>query len=190
MSMNFPKRVNYQDSEKQLVIVGSKNPVKLSSTENAFSEAFSKSFLVNGVNASSGVSDQPKGSKETFEGAKNRALNSKNTFPEADYWVGIEGGIEEDEHGMLAFAWIYILDKSGKSSQAKTGTFYLPKKVTELIHSGMELGEADDQVFQKENSKQQGGSVGILTHGVLDRKNYYSQAIILALIPFLNQNLY
>jgi inosine/xanthosine triphosphatase len=188
--MIFPKRENFQDSEKQLVIVGSKNPVKIKCTETAFSEAFSKSFLVDGVNASSGVSDQPIGSAETFQGAKNRAQNARKTFPEADYWVGIEGGIEEDEHGMFAFAWIYIENGKNMSSQSKTGTFYLPVEVTKLIKSGIELGAADDQVFKRENSKQEGGSVGILTHGVVDRKAYYSQALILALIPFLNKNLF
>jgi len=151
---------------------------------------FSRSFLVNGVNASSGVSDQPFGSVETLQGAKNRAQNAKNIFPEADFWVGIEGGIDEDEHGMHAFAWIYIEDRKNMSGQSKTGTFYLPDEVTKLVQAGMELGEADDQVFKRENSKQQGGSVGILTHGILDRKAYYSQAIILALIPFLNKNMY
>lgn len=188
--MNFPKRENFQDSEKQLIIVGSKNPVKINSTETAFSEAFSKSFLVNGVNAASGVSDQPIGSHETFQGAKNRAQNARKTFPEADYWVGIEGGIEEDEHGMYAFAWIYIENRRTISGQSKTGTFYLPEEVRKLVKTGMELGAADDQIFERENSKEQGGSVGILTQGVVDRKAYYAQAIILALIPFLNKNLY
>ncbi len=188
--MIFPKRKNFQDSEKPLIIVGSKNPVKIDATESAFSEAFSKSFLVNGVNASSGVSDQPFGSIETFQGAKNRANNARKTFPEADYWVGIEGGIEEDDHGMFAFAWIYIENRKNASSQSKTGTFYLPDEIRKLIKSGMELGAADDQVFERENSKQKGGSVGILTRGTVERKAYYSQAIILALIPFLNKNLF
>ncbi len=192
--MNFPKRVNFQSSaastDKSLIIVGSKNPVKLDCTNEAFSLAFSTEFLVNGVNAASQVSEQPIGDAETLLGAINRVKNAKMAFPEADYWIGIEGGIENDEFGMNAFAWIYIENKSGLSGKAKTGTFYLPKGITNLINSGMELGHADDQFFAKENSKQQGGSVGILTHGVVDRKAYYTQAIILALIPFLNKNLF
>lgn len=188
--MNFPKRQNFQTSEKLLVIVGSKNPVKIDSTESAFSEVFKKPFLVNGINASSLVSDQPKGDKETFEGAKNRALNSKSSFPEADYWVGIEGGIAEDELGMSAFAWVYVENKSGLQGKAKTGTFYIPEGVAKLVRSGMELGHADDQFFAQENSKQEGGSVGILTHGVLDRRGYYHQALILSLIPFINEKIY
>jgi non-canonical (house-cleaning) NTP pyrophosphatase len=54
----------------------------------------------------------------------------------------------------------------------------------------MELGKADDLIFEQENSKQQGGSVGILTQGVINREEYYRQAIILALIPFLNKPLF
>jgi non-canonical (house-cleaning) NTP pyrophosphatase len=54
----------------------------------------------------------------------------------------------------------------------------------------MELGHADDLVFQAQNSKQQGGSVGLLTHGLITREAYYQQAMVLALIPFLNESLY
>ncbi|PZX58273.1 inosine/xanthosine triphosphatase [Algoriphagus ratkowskyi] len=188
--MNFPKRQNFQAIEKPLVIVGSKNPIKIACTDTAFSEAFSQGFIVDGINSASQVSEQPIGDEETYLGAKNRVFNSRNAFPEADYWVGIEGGIEEDAHGMYAFAWIYIENKFGLSGKSKTGTFYLPDAIKKLIHSGMELGAADDQLFAQENSKQQGGSVGILTHGAVSRQNYYNQAIILALIPFLNKELY
>lgn len=188
--MNFPKRENFQASEKPLIIVGSKNPVKVACTESAFTEAFHKGFVVNGITAASQVSDQPKGDEETYLGARNRVINAKKSFPEADYWVGIEGGIGEDVRGMYAFAWIYIENKSGLQGKAKTGTFYLPEAISKLIHSGMELGAADDQFFSQENSKQSGGSVGILTHGAITRQTYYNQAIILALIPFLNEELF
>jgi inosine/xanthosine triphosphatase len=192
--MSFPKRVNLQTTthtpEKLLVIVGSKNPVKLDCTNDAFSAAFSREFLVDGVHAASLVSDQPVGDGETLLGAINRVTNSKKAFPEADFWIGIEGGIGRDEFGMNAFAWIYIEDKAGQSGKAKTGSFYLPNGIAKLIDSGLELGAADDQFFDKKNSKQSGGSVGILTHGVINRKEYYTQAIILALIPFLNKGLY
>ena len=188
--MNFPKRENFQASQRPLIIVGSKNPVKVACTESAFTEAFLKGFVVNGIHAASQVSNQPRGDDETYLGARNRVMNAKSSFPEADYWVGIEGGIAEDERGMYAFAWIFIEDKSGLNGKSKTGTFYLPEGIAKLIHSGMELGEADDEFFKQENSKQNGGSVGILTHGTLTRQGYYNQAIILALIPFLNKDLY
>ena len=172
------------------IIVGSKNPVKVGCTREAFSQAFGNVGLVEGVDALSNIPAQPRSEEETLLGAKNRTTHAKSLFPEADYWVGIEGGVDEDPQGMYAFAWIYVLHRSGKSSQSKTGTFYLPPPVVALIQDGMELGHADDLVFQAQNSKQQGGSVGLLTHGLITREGYYQQAMVLALIPFLNESLY
>lgn len=190
-TMSFPKRKNIQDQQRQnLVIVGSRNPVKISCTDAGFHQVFEGTYLVEGLNVSSDVEDQPIGDEQTFKGALNRAKNSKAVFPEADYWVGIEGGIEKFQGELAAFAWVVILDKDGKTGKAKTSLFFLPKAIADLVEKGMELGAADDQFFKRENSKENDGAVGILTKGALDRKNYYQQAVILALIPFLKAELY
>jgi inosine/xanthosine triphosphatase len=172
------------------VIVGSKNPVKIGCVREAFSQAFGIVCQVEGVDAHSAIPAQPRSESETLLGAKNRASHAKTLVPEADYWVGIEGGVDEDSQGMYAFAWIYVMHRSGKGGQSKTGTFYLPPQVVALIQDGMELGHADDLVFQAQNSKQKGGSVGLLTQGLITREAYYQQAMVLALIPFLNELLY
>jgi non-canonical (house-cleaning) NTP pyrophosphatase len=54
----------------------------------------------------------------------------------------------------------------------------------------MELGDADDVIFSRRNSKQKNGAVGILTKDLIDREKYYTHAIIMALIPFNNMDLY
>lgn len=54
----------------------------------------------------------------------------------------------------------------------------------------MEFGYADDMVFMRNNSKQGNGAVGIVINNVIDRVEYYRQAIILALIPIVNKELY
>ena len=74
--------------------------------------------------------------------------------------------------------------------KGRSGTFFLPPKIAELIRQGKELGEADDIVFGRTNSKQENGAVGILTDGVVDRTKYYTEAVVLALIPFKNERLY
>ncbi|AGA77509.1 inosine/xanthosine triphosphatase [Echinicola vietnamensis] len=193
--MAFPKRKNIRPERQRerelLVVVGSKNPVKVQCTENGFQRAFSAHhFIVEGLNINSEVSDQPFGDAETSLGAFNRAKNAKNTFPEADYWVGIEGGVEDLDDEMTAFAWVTIMDRNGVVGKSKTATFILPEAIGKLIRGGMELGEADDKVFDRENSKQGNGAVGMLTKGTIDRKEYYEQAVVLALIPFISDNLY
>jgi non-canonical (house-cleaning) NTP pyrophosphatase len=79
------------------------------------------------------------------------------------------------------------MDRMGKG---KTGVFFLPEKIRVLVQSGIELGIADDMVFQRTNSKQANGAVGILTGDVLDRATFYIEAVIFALIPFKNSELY
>lgn len=174
------------------VIIASKNPVKMKATELAFSKVFpGKNHTFEGVNAPSEVSDQPMSEKETLLGATNRIRNAKDMFPDADYWVGIEGGLNENSEGDLeAFAWMVIMNQTGTVGKGRTASFFLPAKVAQLIHEGKELGEADDIVFNRNNSKYQDGAVGILTTGLITRTTYYEPAIIMALIPFLNKELY
>ncbi|MCL6260068.1 inosine/xanthosine triphosphatase [Aquiflexum sp. TKW24L] len=188
---SFPKRKNIQDQQRQnLVIVGSRNPVKISCTDGGFHQVFEGTYLVEGLNVSSDVDAQPIGDEQTYKGAFNRAKNSKIVFPEADFWVGIEGGVEKFQGELAAFAWVVIMNKNGKIGKAKTSLFFLPKAIADLVDGGMELGTADDEFFKQENSKEKDGAVGILTKGALNRKNYYQQAVILALIPFLKEDLY
>lgn len=59
-----------------------------------------------------------------------------------------------------------------------------------LFAEGLELGEADDRVFGRTNSKQATGAVGLLSKDLITRQSYYEHAITLALIPFLNEELY
>ncbi len=173
------------------VVVASLNPVKIEAVKNGFSRMFAfGKFNFTGVSVPSLVSDQPMSNVETLTGAMNRVENAAKVEAGADYWVGIEGGLEEGPHGMETFAWIVIKDKEGKIGKAKTGSFFLPNEVSKLVKDGKELGEADDIVFGLTNSKQTNGSVGILTGDVLTRTTFYEPAVILALIPFRNQSLY
>ena len=128
--------------------------------------------------------------EETLQGAKNRAKYLKENYPDGEFYVGIEGGIQSIGEEMEAFAWIVVTNKDGLTGKAQTSTFQLPSRIVELIQQGVELGHADDLVFNRKNSKQGNGAVGILTGDVIDRIEYYRHAVILALIPFINKKLY
>ena len=168
------------------LVVASLNPVKIAAALDGFRRMFpDESFEARGVSVPSGVSDQPMTDAETLQGALNRVANARADAPDADFWVGLEGGCEDNTGALETFAWIVITDgvRVGKS---RTATFYLPEEAARLVRQGMELGHADDVVFGRSNSKQQNGSVGLLTGDVVDRAAYYAQAVVLALIPFRN----
>ena len=170
------------------IIVASKNPVKINAVNEAFKCFFAETD-VQGVPADSGVSDQPMSDKETLEGATNRAQNARRDFKDADFCVGIEGGVDRDSKGLTAFAWI-VIDNGHYQSEARTTTFRLPNQVTQLIDEGYELGIANDKIFGEHNSKQNSGAVGLLTGDTITRTELYRQAVQLALIPFVNRKLY
>ena len=171
------------------IVVASKNPVKINAVLNSFSTCFDSKFEVIPVSVPSGVSDQPMTEDETLRGAVTRVQEARTQIPGADFYAGIEGGISLHNGRMLAFAWIVIASEEFES-HARTATFALPPAIRDLICRGMELGEADDVVFNKQNSKQQNGAVGLLTNDLVTRESLYRQAVLLALIPFLNRELY
>lgn len=171
------------------ILVGSKNPVKLEAVKEGLSALIPEEFELIAVSVKSGVSDQPMSDAETLQGASNRVQEAMNQYAGYDYYVGLEGGVEQTDSGLLAFAWM-VISNGKRIGKARTASFFLPPKVAELVHGGMELGDADDVVFKKNNSKQQNGAVGLLTNDEITRKSLYLPAVQMAFIPFLNPELY
>lgn len=183
-----------------IVAVGSLNPVKINAARSGLSQGFQIDIPADnviGFNVPSLVPDQPIGDAETKQGALNRAKSAYDAYcllnnMKPSYGVGLEGGIQvlnDGSNDMECFAYMVIYDGK-KYGSSRTCSFTLPKAISTLVQSGLELGDADDAVFGGKNSKQKGGTVGHLTNGVIDRTKYYEQAMILATIPFLNENLY
>lgn len=170
------------------IVVASHNPVKIDATRAGF-ETFFNDVEASGISVGSGVSDQPMSDAETLKGARERASNAQAASPDADFWVGIEGGVHRDKLGLTAFAWI-VVRGSELIGESRTTTFRLPPEVVELIDRGYELGHANDMVFDEHNSKQQSGAVGLLTNNAITRTQLYTQAVQLALIPILNAEMY
>lgn len=179
------------------VVVASRNPVKIAAAEQGFSGMFpAQGFSFSGISVPSGVAEQPMTDAETLQGALNRARNARNAEPQADYWIGIEGGVDDSGHAMETFAWVVVLGKASTSptqpermGRARTAAFFQPEEVARLVRGGMELGPADDHVFGSSNSKQHSGSIGLLTGDLINRTTYYVPAVIGALIPFRNPTL-
>ncbi|MGL5429701.1 MAG: inosine/xanthosine triphosphatase [Vibrio sp.] len=157
---------------------------------NAVQSAFSTVFADHncefiGVSVPSYVAAQPMSDTETKQGALNRVRNAKQQYPGADYYVGMEAGIEENK----TFAWM-IIETAKQRGESRSACLMLPPLVLEQLGSGTELGDVMDNVFGTENIKQQGGAIGLLTAHHLTRSSVYHQALILALTPFLHPDLY
>ena len=171
------------------IIIASLNPVKIGAVEDAFKQFMpSQSQALVGLSVPSGVADQPLSDEETWRGANNRAQAAAAAHPEADYCVGLEGGIDTLYGQISTFAWIVIRHRDGTTSQSRTASLPLPSAITDLIEQGLELGHACDRVFNTDNVKQKGGAIGLLTHDIYSRRSTYTQAVVFALAGLISKN--
>lgn len=165
------------------IIAATSNQAKVDAIKTAFDTVFGQGVCrIEGVNVDSSVPNQPIGSKETRTGARYRAMAARQVRPEADFWVGIEAGIEEN----MTFAWI-VVENASQRGEARSASLVLPPSILECIHQGQELGEEMIHLTGLDDISQQGGAIGYFTKGKLTRGSVYQQAIILALVPFQNE---
>jgi inosine/xanthosine triphosphatase len=167
------------------IAVASANPAKIHAVRQCFTDTFpGVDIEVSGVAVPSGVAAQPMSSDETLQGAQNRIAALKQQL-QADIYVSIEAGLD----GAFTFAWM-LVDYQGKQGMARSASLMLPPAALDLIHQGIELGDVMDQLFGTDNIKQAGGAIGLLTQHRLSRSSVYQQALLLALIPMLNPELF
>jgi inosine/xanthosine triphosphatase len=171
------------------VVVGSKNPVKISAAKTAICEMFALNDVeCVGINAPSGVPEQPMTNEDTQLGAINRVKYCQQ-HAQADYYVAFEGGVDQFEYGPATFAYVAVANQDhmsiGRSCQLP-----LPPFVYQALQKGEELGHVMDRLFNTDNVKQKGGAIGLLTKGLATRESVYHQATLLALAPFVNPDLF
>lgn len=171
------------------IVVASRNPVKVNATQQAFEAVFKQQFEVVGISVASEVSDQPMTDSETLIGAKNRVKNAQLAMPDADYWVGIEGGVQTRDEQIEAFGYTVIAHK-GQLLQSKSAIIPLPTELQRRILAGEEMGPVMDDLFKDVNTKQKGGAVGLLTNGLVSRADLYYQPLVMALIPLIHPQLF
>lgn len=188
------------------VALGSGNPAKRRGVESALDrvQAGGRPELMC-FEVPSGVRDQPWGDEETLLGAENRAgaalrrvgaaegavdPAASEPFDAGTMGIGIEGGLTRVGKVVWSFSWVVTLDRRGTRGAARSAAFALPPRVTALLETGIELGDAIDRTFGVQGSKRAGGAVGLLTSGALDRPGLYAQVVVLALMPLLRADLF
>ncbi len=166
------------------IAIGSTNPVKCSATRAVLMPLFPEAEFAC-LDVPSGVSVQPWGDVETRTGAFNRARAALEQTG-ADLAVGLEGGVQDSEFGLLTAAWCVLVDRHGRIGVGGNSCAMLPPDVAGQLRQGIELGAAMDHFVHQHNTKHQNGAIGILTNNLETRQSAYETIIRLALAPFQN----
>ena len=170
------------------IAVGSLNPVKLQAVEAVASRLFGH-VSVEAVEVSSGVRCNPLSDAETLEGAAVRAKASRQKSG-ADIGVGLEGGITRLDGRLYTCVWC----------AADTGTDMLtgggvhipvPEKVARMIvREGREMGEVMDRLTSITATKRKMGFEGIVTKGLINRRDSFERVLGFTLAPLISPELY
>lgn len=172
------------------VLVGSANPTKVEAVRRAFDGVLHGPWKVHGRAVASRVSDQPTSEAETVRGARNRvaALISE---AQADYYVGIEGGLLRSAGRWMECGWVVIEDAHGHEGIASTASIMIPTPIAEqLLDDGANLNDACATHFDVQDAGKQMGYFGLMTNGMVDRVGAYADAAAFALAPFAHPALF
>ena len=197
--------------EKQFVAVGSTRAPKLEAVNDAlklFADllASDRPYDVLGFEVDSGVRHTPLTSAELMLGARQRAEalvcmaeDKRETY---QYYVGLEGGLEvmhedgQETSGRNASrrvfleSWAYVTNGS-RGYFGRSGGIELPEALTqEVLNNGLELAVAIDEFAGMKGVRDSQGAWGILSGGLITRREAFRTASIAALAPFYNVNLF
>ncbi len=173
-----------------LIAVGSTNPVKIEAARKAFQKLYKgKKNRVKGVEVTSSVSKQPMSDAECIKGAQTRAKIACK-LSNADYGVGIEGGLQKIGRRWFDCGWVVVVNKEGVEGIGSSIRMHTPPKMMRMVKKGLELGEVDDILFNMENSKQKLGHFGLMTDNLVPREKAYVDAVISAFSSFLHPEVF
>lgn len=153
------------------------------------------------IKTESKVSNQPIGLKNIIDGAINRAYGSLNFIIDEKkkyyhiFGVGIEAGLVEIPYtktGFMDFQFCAIADETRKISLGSGIAFEYPKFVVDQILKDQkkEIGEIIGKLADNDNLKNEAGAISFLSKNVITRMEILTYAVICALFPFINVELY
>ena len=174
------------------IAVGSTNPTKVKAVEAVMRKIYDD-VDVFGVEVDSGVPDQPVGMEEIVQGAINRAKMALEKTS-ADLGVGIEAGIYPFPQTLTGYLDIQVCAIASPDGIITVGHGpgfeYPPIVIERILNEGVEAGIAMGGLVNDLELKKKIGAIGVLSKGLLTRSKLNEIAVLMAMIPRLNQELF
>ncbi|OPY31903.1 MAG: Phosphopantetheine adenylyltransferase [Methanomassiliicoccales archaeon PtaU1.Bin124] len=167
------------------VCVGTANQVKVEAVKDVLRKIY-REVDVDSTEADSGVGLEPFGD-DVLKGAIARARASLEGF---DLGIGIEAGIQQGDDGLYDVQQCAIIDNMGWITHGHGPGFRYPPSIERELRAGRSVGEVVDEMFRLERNGHKGGAIGLLTDGLLKRKELTEQAVIAAMVPRIRLDLY
>lgn len=167
------------------IIICTENNAKIQATKGVIQRVFSD-FELTCEKFSSDIPEQPLSEEEGIMGAINRAVNAKLKYPDADYYVGMEGYVDTNAYGMFLAGIVAIVDKDGKIGIGSSAKMQLPVFIQKKIEEGYELGPLIKDLMNDTagDIRQYDGTNGVLSKGLYNRVDEFRNATECAFARF------
>src|SRR3954469_23675987 len=135
---------------------------------------------------------------ELMSGARQRAFAVREILLSqklgADLYVGLEGGFDsisvDGEWRTFLRGWAFVTD-GARGAFGSSPSIEVPDAIVEEVVAGKrELGNVIDEVAGVRDVRSKQGAWGVLSRDLLTRSQSFEAALIAALAPFYNQQLY
>ena len=166
------------------IVVGSKNPVKLAATKEAFTHFFDEVKVIS-ADVASGVNPFPMTLQETLNGVQNRVEAAWVNLPDADFAVGIEGGVHPIADRFLVQAFAAVKQEDLIGLGASVAFEVSPTLIALLDPTSDDSKITIESVLGRTKIFQNEGLVGVLTENRLTRTQILRDAVIAALPRFI-----
>ena len=175
------------------VVIGSLNESKINGARRALSLLGISPEDVIPINVK-GFKKQPIGFDEIFIGASYRAMESvkylrNNLQVDNGIGIGIEAGIIKLNNTWFS-GQIAVIADNEKYSMGISSFFPLPKGVSDKVSMGYELRDIMREMSGYERIAETIGAIGFFSSGYMTRTDLSYQAVLAALLPWLNKNIY
>ena len=161
---------------KMKVIVGSSNPAKYKAVQQELINLGFEDCETFALEVDSGVSNQPLSDEETVNGALQRARNALENNVDADFAIGLEGGVvlgSTPSSEVMVCNWGALVSKDGREYIAGGARIPLPHAFKEELLKGKELGDLMDEYCQRKDIRKHEGALGIFTDGAVSRMEMF-----------------
>jgi inosine/xanthosine triphosphatase len=149
------------------------------------------SWRIESTEAPSGIRDTPMSVEESMRGAEHRARHVFRQDPHEElYAVGVEGGLFTEHRRLFLQSWACVFNGE-RTSFGASGCVELPSRLAEeVIERNVELGIAIDRFARATDVRSNQGTFGIVTNDMVTREDSFTEAVLLAFMPFFNKNIY
>jgi inosine/xanthosine triphosphatase len=159
------------------IIVGSVSSRKIEVIERVARQFCEDNIEISGYPAQSGVPNTPY-DNQTFEGAKNRALDSKNCGGEADFYIGLESGLVNRYGHMFEEAWACVIDANRQEYYGYSSGLKVPQYVIDkMAELKMEHCDAMHILEQENNNLRDSDTWHSYSGGIIAREISLEEAV-------------